>query len=224
MYGRVFLAIKPSFQPRYFRRMNNPNVHLMDSSPLQYRSSTVYRDNRRGLGRYIPRNVGETRCRRERRRSSRKWLRHRNRRTRDGDEGREENKCDALHRGGQSRKCLCKSEQLARCAHQFKRTVRLSLPHPPSPPLLSTLPFFSSSSSAFVWSSTARDPHPRFPPFSTNEAVQSHRRRVAFNGKGNDGEDKRKRKGGNAVTRENPLKNVFGRLVRHDTTCKVGRA
>lgn len=46
--------------------------------------------------------------------------------TRGGHEGWE-NKCDALHREGQSRKCLCKSEQPARrCAHQFKRTVRLS--------------------------------------------------------------------------------------------------
>lgn len=135
----------------------------MDSSaPLrQYRSSTAYRDNRQGLG-GTSREMWEKRAVAVGDARLESGLVTGTRAT-DGNEGAEENKCDALHRGGQSRKCLCKSEQPARCAHQFKRTVRLSLP--PARPASFHLPisFFSSSSSAFVWSSTTRYPHPKLP-------------------------------------------------------------
>lgn len=220
-----FFSIKPSFRSSYFRQAN-PNVYLMDSTPplRQYRSPASYRDNRQGLG-GTSRGTWEKRAVAGRH-SSRKWPRHRN----DGERRRRGGKRINARRyteEGQSRKCLCKSEQLARCAHQFKRTVRLSLPstHPtlPSHPLLS---LFSHLPPLRLFGPPPREyPCPPTLPLPTPEVVQSHRRRrVASSGKRNDGE-KEERQEGNAVTRENPLRNVFGacttRCYLQCRACKI---
>jgi len=66
--------------------------------------------------------------------------------------------------------------------------------------------FFSSTSSAFVWSSSTRYPRATL-PFPIPETVQSHRRVVSSRKRKNGEKGERE---GNAVTRENPLRNVFG--------------
>lgn len=88
------------------------------------------------------------------------------------------------------------------CARQFKRTVRLF-----PPPSASSFFSLSSPSLAFVWSSGFPVLYPPPSPRPCNPIVDAESR---FLGKKRETRERRRRGGGNAVTRENPLRNVFG--------------
>lgn len=215
-----FFSIKPSFRSSYFRQAN-PNGYLMDStSPLrQYRSPASYRDNRQGLG-GTSRGTWEKRAVAGRR-SSRKWPRHRNDGERRRRGGKRINARRYTEEGNPGNAFANQSSSPgARISSKepFVFPSRLPIPSP-------SISFFSSASSAFVWSSSTRVPVPPTLPLPTPEVVQSHRRRrVASSGKRNDGE-KGERQEGNAVTRENPLRNVFGacttRCYLQCRACKI---
>lgn len=219
-----FFSIKPSFRSSYFRQAN-PNVYLMDStSPLrQYRSPASYRDNRQGLG-GTSRGTWEKRAVAGRR-SSRKWPRHRNDGGRRRRGGKRINARRYTEEGNPGNAFANQSSSPgARISSKEPFVFPSRLPIPRFLPIPFYLFFLICLLCVCLVLLHASTRAPTL-PLPTPEVVQSHRRRrVASSGRRNDGE-KEERQEGNAVTRENPLRNVFGacttRCYLQCRACKI---
>lgn len=134
-------------------------------------------------------------------------------------------------RGATQRRAIPEMPLQIRAARPVRASVQKNRSSfPPVYPFHASFPspsisFFSSASSAFVWSSSTRVPVPprfRFPPLRSYNPIVGVESRLA--GKGTMGE-KEERQEGNAVTRENPLRNVFGacttRCYLQCRACKI---
>lgn len=207
-------AIKPLFQSRYFRRVNKC---ILNGSVVSITAS-IDRDwgrigaiGKGGLG-------GTFREMRERHaiagsRSPRKWPRHRN----EGDTARPEARGERINatryteEGNPGNAFANQSSSPGARISSKESSVFPPLPSTTTHPALPSTPylfFLIFSSSAFVWSSSTRYPRPTLPLFTLSPLWD--RRRVASSRKRKDGGGGGKGEEGNAVTRENPLRNVFG--------------